>query len=132
MGSVLECPTPPTAVNPLSVSVQSNGKKHLILDLRYSNAYIKKSRVKFEDAKAMLGLLVNPAQYWMFLISSLGITTLISMLAISSFLGLHGYLTQTHDILCLQFYRLACPPAHIFLPRLSDPSVSIGVVKPSE
>lgn len=66
MGSVLECPTPPTVVNPLSVSVQSNGKKRLILDLRYSNTYIKKSHVKFEDAKAMLGLLVNPAQYWMF------------------------------------------------------------------
>ena len=66
VGSVLECPTPPTVVNPLSVSVQSNGKKRLILDLRYPNTYIKKSHVKFEDAKAMLGLLANPAQYWMF------------------------------------------------------------------
>ena len=66
VGSVLECPTPPTVVNPLSVSVQSNGEKRLILDLRYPNTYIKKSHVKFEDAKAMLGLLVNPAQYWMF------------------------------------------------------------------
>ena len=66
VGSVLECPTPPTVVSPLSVSVQSNGKKRLILDLRYPNTYIKKSHVKFEDAKAMLGLLVNPAQYWMF------------------------------------------------------------------
>ena len=58
--------TPPTVVNPLSVSVQSNGKKRLILDLRYPNSYIKKSHVKFEDAKSMLELVVNPAQYWMF------------------------------------------------------------------
>ena len=31
-----------------------------------SEYYIKKSHVKFEDAKAMLRLLVKPAQYWMF------------------------------------------------------------------
>ena len=34
VGSVVECPFPPVVINPLSVSVQSNGKKRLILDLR--------------------------------------------------------------------------------------------------
>ena len=36
-------------INPLSVSVQSCGKKRLILDLRYVNQHIFKQRIKFED-----------------------------------------------------------------------------------
>ena len=55
-GSVVECDSAPTVVNPLSVSVQSNGKKkkRLILDLRHPNYFVMKSKVKFEDAKTML------------------------------------------------------------------------------
>ena len=41
----------PLAVNPLSVSVQPNGKKRLILDLRYVNHFIKKLRIKYDDWK---------------------------------------------------------------------------------
>ena len=41
-------------VNPLSVSVQSCGKKRLILDLRYVNQHIFKQRVKFEDWRVEL------------------------------------------------------------------------------
>ena len=36
-GSVVECKCVPTVVSPLSVSIQSNGKKRLILDLHYPN-----------------------------------------------------------------------------------------------
>lgn len=36
-------------MNPLSVAVQSTGKKRLILDLSKLNLYIKKDKVKFED-----------------------------------------------------------------------------------
>ena len=39
----------PKVINPLSVSVQSCGKKRLILDLRYVNQHIFKQRIKFED-----------------------------------------------------------------------------------
>ena len=53
-GSVVECESAPTVVKPLSVSVQSNGKKRLILDLRHPNYFVMKSKVKFEDAKTML------------------------------------------------------------------------------
>ena len=49
-GSVVECGCAPTVVNPLSVSTQANGKKTLILDLRYPNQFVKKSKIKFEDA----------------------------------------------------------------------------------
>ena len=38
-------------VNPLSVSVQANGKKWLILDLRYIDKFLKKTHIKYEDWK---------------------------------------------------------------------------------
>ena len=41
----------PHVVNPLSVSVHPNGKKSLILDLRYVNHFIKKLRIKYDDWK---------------------------------------------------------------------------------
>ena len=39
-GSVVECLSAPLVVNPLSVSIQSSGKKRLILDLTYLNSII--------------------------------------------------------------------------------------------
>ena len=41
-GRVIRCAVPPYVVNPLSVSVQVNGKKRLILDLRYVNRHLQK------------------------------------------------------------------------------------------
>ena len=62
VGSVVECQSPPVVVNPLSVSVQPNGKKRLILDLRHVNFFVKKSKIKFEDAKSFLEcLLARPS-----------------------------------------------------------------------
>ena len=48
---------PPAIVNPLSVSVQSSGKKRLILDLRHVNLYIFKQKFKCEDLKVALKVL---------------------------------------------------------------------------
>ena len=39
-GSVVQVSSPPHVVNPLSVSIQSCGKKRLILDLRHVNKHI--------------------------------------------------------------------------------------------
>ena len=41
MGSIKEVQTPPKLITPLSVSENSLGKKHLILDLRYINEHAK-------------------------------------------------------------------------------------------
>ena len=49
-GLVVKCNSLPRA-NPLSVSVQSNGKKMLILDLSLVNKHIWKVSVKYEDMK---------------------------------------------------------------------------------
>ena len=41
----------PKVINPLSVSVNSKGKKRLILDLRYVNDHLYKEKIKFDDWK---------------------------------------------------------------------------------
>ena len=46
---VIEHHEPPFVVNPLSVSIQSSGKKRLILDLRLVNKFLWKDKIKFED-----------------------------------------------------------------------------------
>ena len=53
-GRVMELNRPPDVVNPLSVSIQPNGKKRLILYLRYINNFLIKHRVKHEDWKISL------------------------------------------------------------------------------
>jgi len=55
---------PPVVVNPLSVSIQSNRKKRLILYLRHVNCFVKKSKIKFEDAKSFLECLIARPCAW--------------------------------------------------------------------
>ena len=62
VGSIVSCTCPPDVVNPLSVSVQSSGKKRLILDLRHVNFFVKKSKIKFEDAQSMLNFLIGESR----------------------------------------------------------------------
>ena len=54
---VFEMDVIPRNVNPLSVSVQSSGKKRLILDLRFINKHLWKQSIKFEDLKVALNYL---------------------------------------------------------------------------
>lgn len=52
-GLIEECVDIPFIVNPLTVSVQSNGEKRLILDLRCVNLHIFKQSVKYEDIRTV-------------------------------------------------------------------------------
>ena len=45
---------PPLVVNPITVSVQNNGKKRLICDLRYVNSFLAKQKFKLDDLKTAL------------------------------------------------------------------------------
>ena len=54
LGLISEVLTPPTLINPLSVSVNSEGKPRLILDLRHVNSYIPKAKFRMEDWKVFL------------------------------------------------------------------------------
>ena len=65
-GSIVECFSPPTVVNPLSVAIQSSVKKRLILDLRYPNSFLKKCKVKFEGVQDMLTVLSGSPQQYLF------------------------------------------------------------------
>ena len=66
VGSIVSCTCPPDVVNPLSVFVQSSGKKRLILDLRHVNFFVKKSKIKFKDAQCMLNRIIgeSPSNLW--------------------------------------------------------------------
>ena len=50
----METKVPPRVVNPLSVSVQANGKKRLVLDLRYVDKFLGKMHVKYKDWKTAM------------------------------------------------------------------------------
>ena len=50
-GSIIEVEKPAEVIKPLSVSINSSGKKRLILDLRYVNGHVYKDKIKFEDWK---------------------------------------------------------------------------------
>ena len=49
LGLISEVFALPTVINPLSVSVNSEGKPRLILDLRHVNKHIPKAKFKMED-----------------------------------------------------------------------------------
>ena len=48
-GRVIRCAAPLNVFKPLSVSVQANGKKRLILDMKYVYRHLEKKRLKYED-----------------------------------------------------------------------------------
>ena len=53
-GLVTESEHTPKVVNPLSVSIQNNCKRRLILDLRLVNMHIWKQSVKYDDIRIAL------------------------------------------------------------------------------
>ena len=50
-GTIKQVEALPKVVSPLSVSVNSKGKKRLILDLRYVNDHLYKEKIKLDDWK---------------------------------------------------------------------------------
>ena len=66
LGLISEVLTPPTVINPLSVSVNSAGKPRLILDLRHVNSYIPKAKFRMEDWKVFLQYLLRGGYMYKF------------------------------------------------------------------
>ena len=62
-GTILERDHPPRIVNPLSVSIDSSGKKRLILDLGYVNMHLVKDKIKFDDWKCFENYLLANKGY---------------------------------------------------------------------
>ena len=69
-GRVIRCVVPPYVVNPLSVSVQANGKKRLILVLRYVNSHLQKKSIKYEDWKVAISYFEVGAYMFAFYLKS--------------------------------------------------------------
>lgn len=69
-GLVVECTEQPIVVNPLTVSIQNNGKKRLILDLRHVNYHLWKCSVKFEDIRTAMQFIQNNFHCFLFDIHS--------------------------------------------------------------
>ena len=60
--AVVEVPFVPPVVDPFSMSIQSSGKKRLILDLRHVNQFIWKQKFKCQDWRVLLSY-VNKGDY---------------------------------------------------------------------
>ena len=56
----------PFVIIPLSVSIQRNGKKKLILDLRYVNKFLVKRRIEYEDWEIALSYFQEGAYMFSF------------------------------------------------------------------
>ncbi len=122
VGSVVEWVFPLVVVNPLSVSIQPNGKKRLILDLRHVKFLLSRSlRLSLKmrnrsspvfDSQALrLGVLG--------LISNRVIIILRFLNPINNFWVMRGFLRPLLSISNLRFYRfgLSVSP-YIFFPKL--------------
>ena len=104
-GRVVETNVPPRLVNPLSVPVQANEKKRLILDLRYVNKFLRKMHVKYEDWKQLCltsrGVHICFPSTW-----KVATTTLKFLMAIKDILVFPGSIPIPikWSSMCLQFY----------------------------
>ena len=61
--TILKRDHPPRIVNPLSVPIDSLGKKRLILDLRYVNMHLFKDKIKSDDWKCFENYLLANKGY---------------------------------------------------------------------
>lgn len=71
-GCMTEVVIRPHMVNPLSVSIQSSGKKRLILDLRHVNNHVWKEKFKFEGIRVACNYQVHLISLCSNLTSNLG------------------------------------------------------------
>ena len=131
LGLKFEVLTPPTVINPLWVSINSEGKPRLILDLRHVNSYIPKAKLysgwkigRF-SSNTCRGVVSCTNLIW-----NRDTTTLTSVSPIiSSWVFSGPWVVLEADILfnCLTFWAFVCalpvyqvfPPVSTLLERLT-------------
>ena len=99
---------PAPYVNPLSVSVQSSGKKRLILDLKFVNKHVWKQKVKFEDLKVALNYFDKGHFMFSFYIER-GYLHVLIFPPHQTFLGFPGF-TRVRSV---SFVLGSCPSASV-------------------
>ena len=63
ISSIKEVKAPPNMINPLSVSENSAGRKHVILKFRYINEHLYKDKIKFDVWKRFENYLEHTDDY---------------------------------------------------------------------
>ena len=120
---IFESDAIPHNVNPLSVSVQSSGKKRLILDLRIINKHVWKQTVKFEDLKVALNFLDAGHFMFSFDIKS-GYHHVDIFLPHQSFLGFSWFYKGKVKYFCFRVLPFGLSSAPYIFTKLFRPLVS--------
>ena len=122
---IKQLPYKPVVVNPLSVSVQPNGKKRLILDLRYINHFIEKLRIKYDDWK-IASLMFRKNGYMFSFDLKSGYHHVEIFQPHQTFLGFSWNFKVRRGITFSQFFLSASLQLHISLQRYSAPWSDCG------
>ena len=118
--AVIEVPFIPHVVSPLSVSVNSSGKKRLILDLRHVNQYVWKDKVKFEDWRVLRTFVSKGGFLFGFDLKS-GYHHVEIFQPHQTFLGFSWSFTGVIKHFCFTVLPFGLTSAHIFLPSFYVP-----------
>ena len=121
--AVVEVPFVPHIVNPLSVSIQSSGKKTLILDLHQVNQFIWKQKFKCKDWRVLL--YVNKCDYLFSFDLKSGYHHFDIFPDHQAFLGFSWVFTGSVRYF-FQFSHLVLVRPHTFLRSASDHLLNFG------
>ena len=120
---VFETDVIPRNVNPLSVSIQSSGKKRLILDLRLINKHLWKKSVKFEDLRVALNYLEKGHFMFSFDIQS-GYHHVLIFPPHQSFLGFSWFYKGKTRYFCFRVLPFGLSSAPYIFTKLFRPLVA--------
>ena len=123
--AVVEVPFIPHVVNPLSVSIQSSGKKRLILDLRHVNHFIWKQKFRCEDWRVLLSY-VNKGDYLFSFDLKSGYHHIDIFPDHQTFLGSPGFFLVPFGIFVLHHFRSVLAQLHTSSPSVLEHSLSVG------
>ena len=115
----------PHVVNLLSVSIQSSGKKRLILDLRHVNHFIWKQNFRCEIGEFYYHMLIRAITFSVS-ISSLDITILIFFRITKLFWVSPGFFLVPFGIFVLHHFLSVLAQPHTSSPSVLDHSLSFG------
>ena len=124
--AIVEVPLIPHFVNPLSVSIQSSGKKRLILDVRHVNHFIWKPKFRCEDWRVLLSY-VNKGDYLFSFDLKSGYHHIDIFPDHQTFLGVSWVFFWYRSVFfVLHHFRSVLVQPHTSSPRVLDHSLSFG------
>ena len=117
--AIVEIPSVPLVVSPLSVALSSSGKKRSILDLRYLNQHVWKEKFKLEDWRVLRNFLSKGGFMFSFDLRA-GYHQVDIFPAHQTYLGFSWIFQGAVNFFVLRYFRLASLQPLIFLPSCCD------------